>query len=369
VPGDNNESMKVFGFSAESVQDVWLPDVGRQTISETAAINDIAFCNPQKCADDCGEAQNICDSGFVVTDAPSGSPTAEADVWNTTNEGVTWTNVTPGEITSPFGNGEDIASGVCFEVDKDTTRYLVARGTADASNPMEIAYRDGTTGAWTRVNVGSTNNQVAQGPQALFAIDFYHIWLVTSGGYIYFSDDGGVTWVAQEEGVLTTQNLFGIHGSGTKNLYVVGASDVVLISNDGGQSWSTATATGGGNTNQRVFVLSKNVAWVGDNGGQIFRTADGGTTWTEFTNWTGTGTGEIKGIGFASDLVGFMLHNDATPTGYVFYTINGGATWRRLSTDANNGLNSLYVCSAILAYAVGEAGDDGTGVILKVAVA
>ncbi|MHA2069370.1 MAG: hypothetical protein ACXABY_33840, partial [Candidatus Thorarchaeota archaeon] len=230
-------------------------------------------------------------------------------------------------------------------------------------------YRDGITGAWTNVNVGSTNGQFAPGPQALFALDFQHIWVVTSGGYIYFSSDGGVTWTAQEEGVLVATDLYGIHGSGPNNLYAFGASDVILTSNDGGSSWSQATATGGGNIVHRGWVLSKNVAWVGDSGGNLYRTSDGGTTWTAFTSWTGSGTGEIRGIGFWNELIGFMLHDDATTTGYVFYTINGGYSWRRLSTDDNNGLNSLYVCSAIQAYAVGEPGDDGTGVILKASAA
>ena len=110
------------------------------------------------------------------------------------------------------------------------------------------------------------------------------------------------------------------------------------------------------------------MAWVGDNGGELYFTTDAGVTWTRRTGWTGDGTGEIKGIEFANDLVGYMLHDDATPSGTVLLTINGGYSWRALSTPTNAGLNSLYVCGPNLAYAVGEP-QGGTAVILKIAAA
>jgi len=363
VPGDNNESLKVTGFSANDVVEVWLPDIGRQSIAETTALNDITFCNDEKCADACGNAQDLCEAGIVVGDAPAGSPASDADVWYTANEGQTWTF----GATSPFGAAEDIASVVCFPIDKDTTRYLVARGTTDAGAPAEVAYRDAQTGAWTSVNVGSTNGQYALGPQALFALDSQNIWLVVSGGYIYKSEDGGVTWTAQEQGIVTAQNLHGIHGADSDNLYAFGAADALLRTTDGGTSWTALTATGGGVINQRGFAISKDSAWIGDSGGSLYYTTDGGTTWTERA-FTGSGAGQVRGVEFANDLVGFMLHDSAAPAGTVFYTIDGGYSWRSLSTPTNSGLNSLYVCGPNLAYAVGEA-DSGTAVILKISVA
>ena len=363
VPGDQNESMKVYGFSANEVYEVWGAEIGRQAIAETTGLNDIAFCNSEKCADNCGQAAELGQNGFTAGDSPAGSPLDDADVWYTDDSSQTWDTGNP----SPFADGVDVAAIECFPIDKDTTRYLVAKGTAGAG-PMQVAYRDGQTGAWTVVTVGTVNGQYALGPQALFVLDSQHIWLVVNSGYIYFSDDGGVTWSTQSAGIVTAQNLHAVHGSDANNLFVTGATDTVLRTTDGGGAWTAMTATGGGGINQRLWVISKDKVWIGDSTGSLYYTTDGGTTWVERVGWTGANSGQIRGVAFANDLVGYMLHNTAAPVGTVFQTINGGYSWRALQTPTNSGLNALIVLDSNLAYAVGEA-QGGTGVILKISVA
>lgn len=360
-PGDQNESMKSFGVAAETMDNPFKPGLGRLSIAEVAALNGITVCGTFKCADACGEAEGLGQNLVVAGDAIAGSPADTALPWYTGNKGQTWAAA----AAAPFAGGEDAGPVVCVELGGGVKRWIVARGETDAGNPAEIAYSDDSGATWTNVDVGSTNGQYALSGKSLFALDAEHIWLVTSGGYVYFSDDAAVTWTAQHSGTLTAQNLYFIHGSDERNLLAGGAADAMLKSADGGLSWSLLTATGSGDDILRGFVITKNKFWVGTDGGDLWYSTDGGTTWSQRA-FSGDGAGEVHGIGFANRLVGFMLHNTAAPLGRVFYTINGGWSWKLLTGGGTNlGLNDLLILGPDLAYAVGEP-QGGTAVILRI---
>jgi len=341
---DQGESMRPFGISADELFEFYRPTLGRQAVTETTAIRDIVFCNDAQCAGDCGEEKDACEDGAFVTEAIAGSPSGRADVWFRTGGGA-WTVA----AADPFATSEDIASVVCVQVDSETTRYIVARGTTDVGNPAEIAYTDNGGTTWTLVNVGTTNGQFALGPDSLFALDYNHIWLVTSTGGIYFSENGGATWASQGSGVVT--NLWAIDMVNESVGYVVGASDVVLKTTDGGESWTATTATGGADINQTVDALSRDVVWVGTSGGDAWRSDDGGDSWEARYS----GGGSVPDIQFENDLEGWLIHNTAAPVGTLLRTVNGGFNWETVSGGGTNaGLTSLYVCGGDMAWVGGE---------------
>jgi len=346
------------GFEVEAMQ---------QSTSETEALNDIAFCNVKKCADECGEAQSICDDGCAVGDAAAGSPTNDADMICTEDGGGTWAAA----AAAAFAGGEDIASLVCFYVGEDTVRHLVARGTADVGSPMEIAYSDDAGDTWTNVDVGATNGQYATGGGALFALDQYHIWLCTTAGYIYFSEDGGATWTAQESGTISANNYNHIHFASESEGFCVGDSNTIVRTTDGGTTWTAVTGPAAevGNDAQSVTRnVDSDIWWVGYDGNTtLYYTTDDGDNWTERA-FTGSGVagGEVADIAFYNDLCGWMISNTTAPVGTIHRTRDGGYTWEAVDTSITNaGLNAIWPCSCNLAFAVGEA-SGGTAVILKV---
>jgi photosystem II stability/assembly factor-like uncharacterized protein len=346
----------------------------RQSTSETQSLNDIVFCNVAKCADECGEAQDVCDDGCAVGDADAGSPADKADVICTSDGGGTWTLVG----ADPFGAAEDIASIVCFYVGADTVRHLVARGTTDALNPAEIAYTDDGGVNWTNVPMTLTpggaaapNGQYGIGGGALFALDEYHIWFCTSGGYIYFSDDGGATWTAQEQGVISGGgNLNHVHFADESNGFCVGDTNIISRTTDGGTTWAAVTGPAAEAASNAQCVgrnTDTNIWWVGYNTAtRLYFTTDNGATWT-IRAFTGSGVagGEVADISFCNDLCGWMLSNTSGIVGTVHRTRDGGYTWEAVTTPTNAGLNAIWPCSCNLAFAVGEA-QGGTAVILKI---
>lgn len=355
-----NPTTRQFSLEAEPGRiDSREMSVSRQTTTEAQALNDIWAC-PSQCASECGDEIGVCEHMQAAADAVGAGT---ANVLTTTDKGTTWAAA----AADPFAADEHIIAGVCFEVDKDTTRWLVVRD-GDAANPLEVAYSDDSGATWTTATVGSTNNEAAAGPQCLFAFGLEYIWLVTDDGNVFFSSDGGVTWTDQSASTASGGNaLNAIHFIDTNIGYAVGAADTVVYTEDGGSNWTAATATGGGNGLNTLYVFARGKGqWliVGDDGGDFYHSWDGTTTWTT-GSFAGSGAGSINCIAFANDLTGLMVHDTAVPVGTVYHTIDGGRSWRALTTPSNDGLNSVIMCSPTSGFAVGEV-TAATAVILEI---
>ena len=356
-PEDQGRSERTYDVSAESELDVVEPTITRQTISETQSINDITFCNDFACRTPSDPAMDSCQVGFAVADS---SGYAAANVLYTSNGG-TWE-----ATTDPFGIGENPIAIECFPFGRDTTRVIVANGSTSGA-PAEIAYSDDNGATWTAVNV-SAGNTVFNGAHALFARNQYHIWAALANGYIYHSDDAGVSWEAQESGVLAATGWNAIHFADDEVGYVGGVDNEIARTIDGGTTWSAITgpAAQAGAAVTVVYTIDRNRAWVGYDDGQLFYTFDAGANWSERA-FPGSGVGQVRDIKFFNESLGFMVVNNASPVGTALWTINGGYTWSRLDANTNSGYNSIYVCDEWNFFIAGEA-NGGLGYIAKVIV-
>lgn len=335
----------------------------RQTIAETRNLNDIVFDLDAQCGGDCGAPKDDDTDGFIVGSGTAGSPTSDADIWVTSDKGVTWANAT-GLVPSPFSGG-DIKSAVRFAVDKNTWRLLVASGPK-AGN-AQVAYSDDDGSTWTTVTVGATAWEGAAGADALFAFDRDHIWFATDHGRIYFSDDGGATWTSQASALTASlaHSLNAVKFSDYDNGYAVGDTDTVIKTTDGGDNWSVLTAPTSSDNVTALAVLSKYTVLVGSNADGLWKSLDGGVTWTS-VSFTGQSTaGKIVGLDFLNEHIGFMAHNTSAPVGSVHRTINGGMSWEKITTPTNAGLNAVAAIDENTCYAVGDA-YSGTGFVVKV---
>lgn len=357
----DGESSMTFGLTAfPPLLRIFKKATSRQSVGLGAAANAIAFLNDVRCASGSSAAQKAGKTGFISGDISTGSPASTIDVFYTTNYGQTWTAT----ATDPFAASEIVASIAVFATGANSYRVVVARGTTDAANPMEIGYSDDNGTTWTNVNVGSTVGQYAQAsPNSMFALDQNDVWLVTNGGYIYHSADGALTWTTQDAGVATASDLFAVHFADSKVGFAGGASDDVVRTIDGGVSWSAVTDIGATSTVTTIFTLDAQRAWVGTLNGRIYYTTDAGTTWTQ-RRFTGDTAGRVADIKFINDLVGFMIHDTAAPVGTMFTTMDGGYTWEAITTTTNSGLNALAVLDENNFYAAGEI-NSGTAALIK----
>lgn len=364
-------SEQTFDFSgAIPILDVYRVTPDRQTNAEPRAANDIALITDERCVGCAGPGWDAAKYGAASTDGTAG---VSADVLFTYDAGANWSI----GAADPFAVLEDIQPIVGFMLERNKIRWLVGRGTTDAGNPGEIAYTDFNLetdtvagAAWTLANVGATNAQFFQTKKTIFVYDRYNLWGVTTGGYIYKSEDAGASWTAQESGVLSAAILHVVRFvKGSKLIgFVGGATNTLLRTLDGGVTWSALAGPSAqaAATINSLFAHDRYNIFLCYNDGELWRTIDGGLTWTQVTGWTGSGVGQVRDIHFVNDVIGYMIVNSAGPVGTVLFTRDCGVTWEALTTPTNIGLNSLVAVRSNLAYAVGEI-QSATAVILKIA--
>lgn len=332
--------LETLELTAEELFEILAMTVARVSVAETGNALSIAISRVANCAGLCGPAVSICDEIFVGTHP---SAYATANLLRSSDAGATFAATT----ADPLSAGNDII-GVLTIGD----RVIAIDG--DAATPT-IAYSDDNGATWTTVTyAGGAVGDLNDG----FAVDWSHLYFAGNGGYLYISTDGGGTLTAQTAGVVTTDNLNRVRVLTSLVGYAVGNMNTVLKTTDG-ETWAAITGPEAGATLQALWVIDENRVWVGTSAGKLWYTDDGGTTWTQRSGWSNSGTGAITAIEFVNEEFGFMVHETAAGVGRIFRTIDGGLTWNYgvggMGTTATNaGLNALAVCGVNSAFAVGD---------------
>jgi len=351
----NDESTQAFDFSISVRERFWWMVLTALLSTEAEGANDIAFLMTERCAGDCGPALTPCTIGYVVHDTDV--------VEKTVNGGATWA-ATDAE---PFESDEDISSVVVFPMANGGHRVMVSRGTTDAAAHAEIAYSDDLGATWTNVLLDTEDADFTPRQGGLFSLGYHFTWCVTNLGECHFSRDGGVSWVEQSTGKATALNhvnfIDHLHG------IIVGAGNVVLYTDDGGDHW---TDIGGSATQNGVIanccVMVSDVYWfVGYADGELWYTDDGGTNWYERTVSTPSGLVSTDAINDIQAVDPYCLamavdwtDGDTADRGAIHRSWDGGYDWEvyplptLFDADGTPGLQALWMCDYNKVFAVGD---------------
>lgn len=326
---DDNESTRDFDVSAQPpVIDVVRVSGRRISTSEVDAFNDVAMLKT-----DVGILPYK--YGAAVSD---GHTAVEGYVWLTDDGGASWVAA----AAQPFAVVEDIEAVGILDMGNNLRRIIAAKA-APAGAQGQYAYSDDWGATWTLKSLGGAT--AGHGPVkggAICALDYYHVWMCSAAGFIYFSSDGGVTFAAQESGVVTAGDYQQIKMTDDGQAGYACAETGVVAKSVDGINWVACPATIASTPDVlSLFTVDEDHAWVGTATGGLWWTEDGGATWTSRAGWIGAGVGTVDSIIFVSDYVGFMVRNTASPVGYILRTIDGGYTWQVLTADANSGLTII----------------------------
>src|SRR5258705_423112 len=232
-------------------------------------------------------------------------------VWKTTDGGINWEPVTDGSV---FGTGSVGAIGLS---DSDPNTIYVGMG--ESAIRGNVSHGDGvykSTDAgktWKRVGL-EDSRQISRvrvhpkNPDIVFVAAQGHVWGPNEQRGVFRSKDGGKSW----EKVLYRSNK-------------AGACDLVMDP-----------------TNPNVLYAGLwevyRKPWTLESGGPgsgIFKSTDGGDTWTEITRNQGLprGTTGISGIAVSPanpDRVWAMVEAE---DGGVFRSENAGRTWTKVNEE------------------------------------
>ena len=306
---------------------------GTQVVQE---VSDIVICDSVQCGA-CGIPSNGCQVIFAVQAATGGSPGLPPELIASSNGGSTIIERT---ITSLAAN-EDVDALACVGT------YLVAVSNDDCGIHYALIANILTSNeTWTKNASGLVCP--AGSPNDIFSLGSAFTWVVGNGGYVYFFPDITGTATVQSSGGVTTQNLNAIHGFDENNLVAVGASNAVIYTRNGGDTWVSVTGPAVGVALNTVWMRSEDEWFVGTANGNLYYTQDAGTTWTAKT-FPGSGTGVVRDVVFATPTVGYLSHDTVTPSGRILRTIDGGHSWYVLpegtgAIPTNQRINAIAAC-------------------------
>jgi photosystem II stability/assembly factor-like uncharacterized protein len=234
-------------------------------------------------------------------------------VWKTTDGGINWEPVSDGSV---FGTGSVGAIGLS---DSDPNTIYVGMGESPIRG--NVSHGDGvykSTDAgktWKRIGLEDTR-QIPRirvhpkNPDIVFVAALGHIWGPNEQRGIFRSKDGGKTW----QNVLSRGNK-------------AGASDLIMDPTN-----PNILYAGFWEVYRKPWTLES-----GGPGGGIFKSTDGGDTWTEITRNPGLPRGMVGKVGITvspanPDRVWAMVEAE---DGGVFRSDNAGRTWTKTNEQRN----------------------------------
>lgn len=173
-------------------------------------------------------------------------------------------------------------------------------GTAHSQVALTIANAITVTSSATAVwsdNLPTSLSTVCGGtacPQfnGASTVDGVNIIIVGSGGSVYYSTDSGTSWTAGTSG--TTADIYCIAHGNVSVAMALGASNYVSKTIDNGVSYETLSVFPSGTSTSLpaftfdiphpIHMVSEGIAYAASYDGYLFKTNDGGYSWSEDLN-------------------------------------------------------------------------------------
>ena len=240
-------------------------------------------------------------------------------LWKTTDGAQTWRPVTDGQIRSSSVGAVAVAESnpdvVYIGMGETEFRGNIMQGdgvykSTDAGKTWKHAGLGGVQ-AFARIRVDRTN------PDLVYAAAFGKPYAPSAERGVYRSKDGGAHW---------ERVLFRNDSTAAVDLVVDPLNPNVLYAG----LWQAY---------RKPWTMSS-----GGAGSGLFKSIDGGDTWTELTRNPGMPKGMIGKIGVAPsgaamNRVWAIVENDS---GGVFRSDDGGATWKRTNQDRKLRQRAFY---------------------------
>jgi photosystem II stability/assembly factor-like uncharacterized protein len=232
-------------------------------------------------------------------------------VWKTTNGGANWESVSDGSV---FGTGSVGAIGLS---DSDPNTIYVGMGESPIRGNVshgDGVYKSSDAGkTWKRIGLEDTR-QIPRirvhpkNPDIVYVAALGHIWGPNDQRGVFRSKDGGKTW----EKVLSRGNK-------------AGAIDLILDPTN-----PNIVYAGFWEVYRKPWTLES-----GGPGSGIFKSTDGGDTWTELTRNPGLPKGMIGKVGITvspanPERIWALVEAE---DGGVFRSDNAGRTWTKVNED------------------------------------
>ena len=184
--------------------------------------------------------------------------------------------------------------------------------------------------------------------ESIYFIDSLTGWAAgTSGGaWVFRTINGGINWDSVMVGTGAGNHVYFFNSQ----TGWVAAGGSMFRSTDGGVSWTEFFNSGGGTIAEFSFV-NQNTGWfVISETYRVFKSTNGGNNWTIMD--TLPDCFNAHSIYFSSINTGWVSGD----CGYMFKTTDGGVSWGQQNTGGTNFLNSVVFVTDSIGWSVGGGG-------------
>jgi subtilisin family serine protease/photosystem II stability/assembly factor-like uncharacterized protein len=231
----------------------------------------------------------------------------------------------------------------------------VSGGSGTGSLPMVLRSTDGGA-TWLE----RTGDLSGVDLYCVCALDANRAWVGTGNGKIFATTNAGANWVQQSYPSTQSPFIDGIRMFDDGTGYALGDPDgttgrfIVLKTTDFGGTWAHTLnepqgATGEAGWNNSFWWTDARHGWFGTNKSKVWRTTNGGTTWSS----AAIGSANTYGVSFRDTLTGYAIHD----AGYIARSTNGGQTWVGIATPTTSNITAAATAPGSPAVWVSTAGN------------
>ncbi len=325
--------------------------------------NKIISVGREACIGDCATSEDSGENDFwAVTDqdsTPGHAGSAAPRFWYTEDGGLTWNASTIDDFT--LGDATGVAKAGEYVIVCSPTKGIAYARFEDIKNGVALP--------WTMAGTWATNF-----PNDVFMVSASVGFACGTGGYIWMTTDGGLTWTAISAGAQTTQALRAISFADSTTGYFVGDGGAVVQFYGTSDNYTLSliavrTAVGGAAVTANLTSVAARPGkgsdvLVGTATGLIYRSQNARSSYPLFTNMSfdRSGSGSIKDLKFAGfrGSVLFIVQQAATGAARVLRDISGGALGNQVEvvgafdSPGNLGINSIAPANINMFVSVGE---------------
>ncbi len=249
----------------------------------------------------------------------------QGKIYKSTDAGVTWTAV------------EEIRNWSHITCSSDGSKVFVAvqGGNLFTSSDAGVTWIEITSTSWP------TTLSTRDWSGLASSSDGVKLVATINGGRIYTSDDSGATWTARE----TTRAWSAVASSadGVNLVATVRNTNDTYVSTNSGVNWTLREVPNAIDLRSVACSSNGTIIYVGDNGGSISKSVNGGTAWVE--QETDRFWSIIRSSGNGTNVIA------AVTNGILLTTGDGGATWTpsiMSNTTAGSVINGNFVANGSL---------------------
>ncbi len=267
--------------------------------------------------------------GFMVTDKTEGPGTNNSYIQKTIDGGESWNNV--------FTDGSANLMGLYF------LNNNIGWAVGGDHDNHGVVYKTTDSGQnWTDQSF-ATDRDI----YSVYFIDENTGWLAAGkldrwnpleiNGVIYKTTDGGAHWEEKYTGLHNIKDIYFLNSS---DGIAVGEYGKILRTTDGGDSWTEIDIDSEVGLNSITFVDTNN-GWAGGfknsdpDQSVVYKTIDGGTSWSETILPTNNMPNQINQIKFLDNSNGW-----AVGAGKIIKSTDGGASWSQILNIAYDSMGS-----------------------------